>query len=324
MMIFRRLKIVGAATALLCALPALANAQWPNRPIMLVVPFTAGGSPDVLSRVMAQDLGERLGQRVVVENRTGASGNIGTASVAKAAPDGYTFLVATPNPLVINRMIEGTRQQFDPDKDLTPIVILGMAASIFVTSPKSGLQSLQEIIATGKASPGKLNIGVPGLGTSSHIAVELLSQLTGAKFTIVPYRGPPPLSDVIGGQIDVAINSTAGYASAVRVGALRPLAVTSLNRSALLPDVATVAELGLKDFTATTWWILMAPADTPAAIVGRMNQAVNDFLKSDTGKKTFAQFDIDTGGGTALDAKAYIASEIAKWGPVVKAANFKM
>ena len=311
-------------TLVLCALPTLAMAQWPTRPVTLVVPFTAGGSPDVMSRFLAQDLGEKLGQRVIVENRTGASGNIGAASVAKSAPDGYTFLVATPNPLVINRLIEGSKQQFDPDKDLAPVVILGKAASVFVTSPKSPMRSLQDVIAAAKADPGKLNVGVPGLGTSSHIAVELFSQLIGTKVTIVPYRGPPPLADIINGQLDMAVNSTAGYASAVTEGSLRPLAVSSLRRSALLSDTPTVDELGLKGFEATTWWILMAPAETPVSIVARMNTAVNDFLKSPSGKKMFAQFDLELGGGTPRDAKEYIASEVVKWRPVVKAANIKM
>jgi tripartite-type tricarboxylate transporter receptor subunit TctC len=309
---------------LLFSLPNAAMAEWPDRPITLVVPYTPGGSPDVLSRFLARDLGDRLGQKFVVENRTGASGNIGAGVVAKSEPDGYTFLVATPNPIVINKLIEGAKQSFDPDKDLTPVVILGKAASIFVTSPKSSIRTLQDLVSAAKTNPGKLNIGVPGLGTSSHIAVELLSQLTKTKVSIVPYRGPPPLTDIVNAQLDVAVNSTAGYASRGTEGLLRPLAVTSMGRSAMVPDIPTIAELGFKDIEATTWWVIMAPAGTPKPIVDRLNAAINEFIKSPAGQKMFAQFDVQPGGGSPQVAKDYIVSETIKWRPVVKAANFKM
>jgi tripartite-type tricarboxylate transporter receptor subunit TctC len=323
MLISRR--VLASAAAILLISPSVAAAQsWPTRAITLICPFGAGGAPDIIARFVAQELGDKLGQKVVVENRTGASGNIGTAAVAKAPPDGYTLLLGTPSPLVINRLIEGTKQSFDPDTELTPIGVIGKSASILVTSPQSKVKTLQDLIAAAKANPGGMNAGVPGLGTSSHIAMELLMQVTGTRFAAIPYRGTPPLADLIGGQIDVAITPTIAYIALINDGALRPLAVTSLERSAQAPNVPTVHELGHKDFEATTWYVLMAPSGTPPAIIDRVNEITNAYLKSDGGQKMLVQFDVAAGGGTPQAAKKYLTSEVEKWRPIVKAANFKM
>jgi len=316
---------LACAASILWTLPSVAAAQsWPTRPITLICPFGAGGAPDIIARFVAQELSDKLGPKVVVENRTGASGNIGTAAVAKAAPDGYTILLGTPSPLVINKLIEGTKQSFDPDTELTPIGVIGKSASILVTSPKSNAKTLQDLIAAAKANSGSMNAGVPGLGTSSHIAIEALMQVTGTKFTAIPYRGTPPLADVLGGQIDVAITPTIAYISLINEGALQPLAVTSLERSAQAPSVPTVHELGYKDFEATTWYVLMAPSGTPPAIIDRINEITNAYLKSEGGQKMLVQFDVAAGSGTPKAAKEYLTSEIEKWRPIVKAANFKM
>ena len=308
---------LACAASILWTLPSVAAAQsWPTRPITLICPFGAGGAPDIIARFVAQELSDKLGQKVVVENRTGASGNIGTAAVAKAAPDGYTILLGTPSPLVINKLIEGTKQSFDPDTELTPIGVIGKSASILVTSPKSNAKTLQDLIAAAKANSGS--------STSSHIAIEALMQVTGTKFTAIPYRGTPPLADVLGGQIDVAITPTIAYISLINEGALQPLAVTSLERSAQAPSVPTVHELGYKDFEATTWYVLMAPSGTPPAIIDRINEITNAYLKSEGGQKMLVQFDVAAGSGTPKAAKEYLTSEIEKWRPIVKAANFKM
>jgi tripartite-type tricarboxylate transporter receptor subunit TctC len=323
MLISRR--VLASAASILLILPSIAVAEtWPTRPITLICPFGAGGAPDIIARFVAQELGDKLGQKVVVENRTGASGNIGTAAVAKAAPDGYTLLLGTPSPLVINRLIEGTKQSFDPDTELTPIGVIGKSASILVTSPQSKVKTLQDLVAAAKANPGGMNAGVPGLGTSSHIAMELLMQVTGTKFAAIPYRGTPPLADLLGGQIDVAITPTIAYIALINEGALRPLAVTSLERSAQAPNVPTVHELSYKDFEATTWYVLMAPTGTPPAIIDRINEITNAYLKSEGGQKMLVQFDVAAGGGTPQAAKEYLTSEVEKWRPIVKAANFKM
>jgi tripartite-type tricarboxylate transporter receptor subunit TctC len=318
-------RVLASAASILLILPSIAMAEsWPTRPITLICPFGAGGAPDIIARFVAQELGDKLGQKVVVENRTGASGNIGTAAVAKATPDGYTLLLGTPSPLVINRLIEGTKQSFDPDTELTPIGVIGKSASILVTSPQSKVKTLQDLVAAAKANPGGMNAGVPGLGTSSHIAMELLMQVTGTKFAAIPYRGTPPLADLLSGQIDVAITPTIAYIALINENALRPLAVTSLERSAQAPNVPTVRELGYKDFEATTWYVLMAPTGTPPAIIDRVNEITNAYLKSEGGQKMLVQFDVAAGGGTPKAAKEYLTSEVEKWRPIVKAANFKM
>jgi tripartite-type tricarboxylate transporter receptor subunit TctC len=296
--------------------------QWPTRPITLIVPFAAGGAPDIIARLVGQDIGDKLGQKIVVENRIGASGNIGAAAVAKSAPDGYTLLLGTPNPIVLNKLIEGAKQQFDPDTTLTPIVLLGKSASMLVTSPKNSAATMKDLIARAKASPKKLSAGVPGIGTSSHIAMELVMQLTGTKFNIVPYRGTPPLADIVGGDLDVAITPTIAFISQVNGGTLHPLAVTSLERSTQAPDVPTLHEIGLSGFEATTWYVLMAPTGTPPAVIERLNLLVNDYLTSPSGQKMLIQFDVAAGGGTPKDAKDYLRSEVDKWRPIVKAANF--
>jgi tripartite-type tricarboxylate transporter receptor subunit TctC len=202
--------------------------------------------------------------------------------------------------------------------------VIGRSASVLVTAPQSKIKTLPDLIAAAKANPGGLNAGVPGLGTSSHIAMELLMQVSGTKFTPIPYRGTPPLADLLSGQIDVAITPTIAYISLINEGALRPLAVTSLERSSQAPNVPTVHELGYKDYEATTWYVLMAPTGTPQPIIDRINEITNAYLKSEAGQKVLVQFDVAAGGGTPNSAKEYLASELEKWRPIVKAANFKM
>ena len=309
----------------LLASPSLAFAQnWPSRPITMIVPFGAGGAPDIIARFVAQEMGDRLGQRVIVENRTGASGNLGAQAVARAAPDGYTILLGTPNPIVINKLIGGITQGFDPEKALTPIVILGKSASVIVTAKDAQATSLKQLLDNAKRDPGKLTVGVPGMGTSSHVAMELLMHLSNTKFSVVPYRGTPSPTDILSGQITVAITPTTGYISLVNEGALRALTVTSLKRSTQLPDVPTVQELGYPGFEATTWYVLMAPTGTPEPLIKTMNEVVHTYLASEKGKQMLQQFDAQAERGTPEEAKTFIAAEAVKWAPIVKAANIKM
>jgi tripartite-type tricarboxylate transporter receptor subunit TctC len=319
-----RRALIGVAVISIAFATVAVAQQWPTRPVSLIVPFVAGGAPDIIARLVGQDLGDRLGQQILVDNRVGASGNIGTAAVARSAPDGYTLLLATPYPIVINRLIEGAKQPFDPDATLAPIVLIGKSASMLVTSGKNSGVTMKGLIAKAKASPGKLTAGVPGIGTSSHIAMEWLMQLTGTKFNIVPYRGTPPLADIVGGDLDVAITPTIAFISHVNSGALHPLAVTSLERSMQAANVPTLHEIGLTGYEATTWYILMARMGTPASIIDRLNQLVNDYLKGPAGQQMLVRFDVAAGGGTPKDARDYLMSEVDKWRPIVKAANFKI
>jgi tripartite-type tricarboxylate transporter receptor subunit TctC len=315
---------LACVASLLLISPSVNADSWPTRPITLICPFGAGGAPDIIGRFVAQELSDKLGQKVIVENRTGASGNIGAAAVAKSPPDGYTLLLGTPSPIVINKLLEGSKQPFDPDTELTPIVVMGASASIMVTSPKSSAGTLQELIAEAKAKPSGLNAGVPGLGTSSHLAMELFMRLTGTRFTMVPYRSAPPLADMLSGQIDVGISPTIAYISLINDGQLRPLAVTGSERSGLAPNVPTLDELGLKGYSATTWYVIMAAAGTPPAIVNRINEVVNAYLKAENGQKMLKQFDVAAVGGSPKAAKDYLIGEVDKWRPIVKAADFKM
>ena len=323
MLIRTSLRVLSCVASLAFSVAAGAE-TWPTRPITMICPFGAGGAPDIIARFVAQELGDKLGQRVIVENRTGASGNIGAAAVAKAAPDGYTLLLGTPSPIVINKLIEGTKQSFDPDNELTPIIVIGGSASVMVTAPKSPSTSVQALIGGAKAKPGSMNVGVPGLGTSSHLAMELFMRLTDTKFAVVTYRGTPPLADVVNGQLDVAITPTVAYISLINDGQLRPLAVTSLARSVLAPDVPTLHELGFKDYEVSTWYVIMAPTGTPASVVDRLNQLVNAYMKAENGLKMLKQFDVAAFGGSPKAAKEYLVSEVDKWRPIVKAANFKI
>jgi len=289
----------------------------------MVVPFPAGGAPDIVARLLSEDLGQRLGQRVLVENRSGASGNIGALTVAKATPDGYTLMLATPYPIGLNKFMS-TDLKFDPEQDFTPIALIGKSPQIFVSGPSLPVKNLKEVIAYAAAHPGKLNAGIPGIGTTSHIALEYLLNVSGTQVTTVTYRGSPPPSDIISGQIDIGVGLVTGYVGMVNTCALHALAVTSRQRSEHLPDTPTAEESGFPDFEATAWYVLAAPAGTPSDIIQKLNVATNDYIRSPKGKSQFSTIDLQAGGGTADDAKAFVASEMVKWGPLIKKVNIRM
>ena len=313
-----------AITAAL-VLPAVALAQaWPSRPVTFVVPFPAGGNVDVLARSVAAELSEKLGQQFIVDNRAGAGGNIGGAAVAKAAPDGYTMLFGTPGPIATNKLMYKSLP-YDPERDLAPVVLVASSPLIIVASPATPAKDLRELIAYAKANPGKINVGVPGNGTLGHITSVLLQQQTGTSMVNVPYRGSAPLmSDLLGGQVDVGMDFMSTYLPLVADGKLRALAVTSGKRARELPDVATVQEAGFAGFEATAWYAIAAPTGTAPDIVSKINAIVNGYLRSQTGRQQLDTLGMQAAGGTADDLKAYVAAELAKWGPIVKAANISM
>jgi tripartite-type tricarboxylate transporter receptor subunit TctC len=318
-----RTSLLAVITALM--LPAAAPAQnWPTRPVTVVVPFPAGGNVDVLARAVAAELSEKLGQQFIVDNRAGAGGNIGGAAVAKAAPDGYTILFGTPGPLATNKLMY-KNLPYDPEKDLMPVVLVAKSPLIIVAHPSTPARDLKELIAYAKANPNKINAGNPGNGTLGHITAELLQQHTGIKMTHVPYRGTAPLTtDLLGGQVHVGTDFMPTYVPLVNDGRLRALAVTSSERAPELPNVMTVREAGFPGFEATAWYAIVAPAGTAADIVRKINAVANDYLKSEKGKAQLVQFSMLAAGGTPDDLKAYIASELKKWGPIIKAANISM
>jgi tripartite-type tricarboxylate transporter receptor subunit TctC len=320
------LRAIALALLTVSALPfSDAHAQsWPARPVTLVVPFPAGGNADVLARALAAELSEKLGQQFVVDNRTGAGGNLGGAAVAKAAPDGYTLMFGTPGPIATNKLMYKSLP-YDPEKDLTPVVLVAKSPLIIAASPSFPAKDLNELIAHAKANPGKVNAGNPGNGTLGHITSELLQQHTGIKMTHVPYRGTTPLTtDLLGGQIDIALDFMSTYIPLVKDGKVRALGVTSSTRVPELPDVMTVQEAGFAGFEASAWYAIVAPTGTPEDAIRKVNAVTNEYLKSPKGQAQLATFAMQTAGGTPDDLAAYIKSELAKWGPIIKAANISM
>jgi tripartite-type tricarboxylate transporter receptor subunit TctC len=316
--------ILLVATAIAATVAPAAAQSWPTRPVTVVVPFPAGGSTDILARALGQELSVKLGQQFVIENRTGATGNIGAAAVAKAAPDGYTILFATPGPIALNQLMS-KNLPFDPNRDLAPIVLIAKSPHIYVANLDFAPKSLADVLAHAKANPGKVTAGVPGNGTTAHISLELLLHITGAKMTIVPYRGGGPMAtDVISGHINMGADLISSQVPQVTSGKLRALAVTSSKRTDQLPNVPTVAELGFPGFEATAWFVLAVPTGTAPDIVQKVNAIVNDYLGSEKGKQQVQRLDLEPAGGTPAQAKAFIESEVAKWGPVIKAANITM
>jgi tripartite-type tricarboxylate transporter receptor subunit TctC len=326
--ITRRSFLIGTALAAFGASPPVnaqtSGARWPARPVTLIIPFPAGGAMDLLGRAVAQDLGDKLGQQFVVDNRAGAAGNIGAMAAAKAPSDGYTILMAGAASLALNKfMFSG--MQYDPERDLTPIMILSKLPHIFVVNPKVEATTLKQFVDYAQANPGKLNAGVPGAGTTAHITLEAFMAETGAKMTVVTYRAEPQmLTDLVGGQLDFACTLTTSPGPHVQGGRLRALAVTSATRTRQLPDVPTVEQAGFPGFEATAWFALAAPTGTPADIVERINTIANAFLRGDKGSQDLVKLDSLPAGGTPKQAKAFIAAEIRKWGPIIKAANIQM
>jgi tripartite-type tricarboxylate transporter receptor subunit TctC len=310
----------------LAAMSGAAFAQaWPTRPVTWIVPFPAGGPADALARIVAQELSTKLGQQFVIENRAGAGGNLGGSAAAKAEPDGYTMMFSTPGPAAINKLMYANAG-YDPEKDLTPIVLVAKSPLIIVASNDAPVKDFKGMVDYAKANPGKLNVGHPGNGTLGHITSELVQLNSDIKMTNVPYRGTAPLTtDLLGGQVGLGMDFITTYIPLVKDGKLRALAVTSSQRVTTdLPDVPTVQELGFKDFEATAWYAIVTPTKTPAAIVDKVNAAVNAWLQSPAGKETLVKFVMQGAGGSPADARAYISSELAKWGPVIKSSNIAL
>jgi tripartite-type tricarboxylate transporter receptor subunit TctC len=310
---------------LLSLASSLATAQtWPSRPITMVVPFAAGGSIDIPARRLAADLSTKLGQQVVVENRSGANGNIGGGYVAKASPDGYTLMFSPPGILATNRFMY-KNMPFDSDRAFAPIVLLAKSPMVLAAHPKVPVANLQELIAYAKANPGKLSVGTPGIGSQAHLTMELLQKSSGTRMNYVPYRGAAGSgADVIAGQIDLSINFTPGMVASLQDGSLRGLAVTTLTRSKQLPSIPTVAESGFPGFEAVAYYSVVAPAGTPQEIILTMNKLVNEYIASDIGKQHLDSADMQAAGGTPEDLQTFIASEVAKWGPIIKSAGITM
>jgi tripartite-type tricarboxylate transporter receptor subunit TctC len=304
--------------------PAQAQDSWPNKPIRLVVPFTPGGVTDTSARVIADALGKRLGQNVIVDNKPGASGNIGTALVKSAAPDGYTLVLGFDGTMVINPHVFA-KLPFDTLKDFTPIGKIGDATLILVAHPDAPVKTLADVIAVSKSTPGGLSFGTSGTGGTPHIAGELLKLKTGANLVHVPYKGGgQAMTDVVGGTIPLVYTAVAGAHGFVKSGKLRAVAVSSAQRSSALPDVPTFIEAGVPDFVVNSWVGLLAPANLPSAIARRLNTDLNVVLNDPAVRERLRVLGIDATPGTADQFRDDMRRDLARYGQVVKAAGISV
>jgi tripartite-type tricarboxylate transporter receptor subunit TctC len=316
------IRAAAAAALLLFALGASAQA-WPTKPVHFIVPFPPGGSVDPLARVLGARLQDSLGQQFIVENKPGASGSIGTAFVAKSAPDGYTFVVVFDTHAVNQSLISNL--PYDTLKDLAPVMLVGTAPMAIVTSPSRPYKSFADVVAAAKARPEALSIGSVGNGSMGHLAMIVVQQQGGFKVTHVPYKGGGPMmTDVMGNQIDLGIASTAALSTNVKAGKLRALAVTGEKRSGVMPDVPTLAEQGLAGFSAYAWWAILAPAATPKSIVDKLNAELAKALaQPDLRKQLTETLGMDLAVSSPDALQKFVAGEVERWGKVVKANNVR-
>ena len=321
--LFSRLGLISAAfVAIVLGNPAESLAEtWPSRPVTIVVPFTAGTTSDIIARGLAQNLSQSFGQPFIIDNRGGAGGNIGAAFVAHAAPDGYTILLATTGHAATNKLMYHN-MTFDPERDFVPIVLVGKSPIIIVARPDAPFSTLKEFIDYAKANPNKTTAGFPGNGTLGHITGELLQHNAAIKFSYTQYRGSAAiLVDLSGSHIDVGMDSMAAYVPSVEAGKIKALAIAGPNRWSKLPNVPTASESGLTGFEASVWYALLAPAGTPPDVTAKLNLATNEYLRSAGAKAFLDNLGVQIAGGTPDQLKAFTASELEKWAPIIKSAN---
>jgi len=312
----RRLLAAAAACALL---PGLAAAQaFPGKPITIIVPFAAGGTTDILARIIAQGMGGELGQSVVVDNRAGAGGNIGGQVAARAPADGYTLFMGTVGTHAINAALY-RKMPFDPVKDFAPLTRVANVPNLLVANPAQPFKTVQELIAYAKANPGKINFGSSGSGSSIHLSGELFKSMAKVDMQHVPYKGSAPaVTDLLGNQIAIMFDNMPSAIQHVRSGKLRAIAVTTAKRSSELPDVPTIAEAGVPGYEATSWFGMFAPAGTPAPVVAQLNAAIVKVLAQPDIRKKLAEQGAEAAGETPAQFADFIQKESVKWGKVVR------
>jgi len=309
------------ATAAAVSLPSWARPAWPARPIKLVVPFPAGSSPDLIARVLAEPLGPALGTTIVIENRPGAGGNIGTGMVAKAEPDGYTLLFTIQGPLVTAPSLV-KNLGYDPQRELAPVSLVATSPNVLVVDPKLGAATLADFVRVAKERRGQLNYGSVGNGSASHLAMELFKTRAGVDLVHVPNQGFPQIVNaILAGQVQAAFMVPGIAMGQVRAGRLRALGVTTLGRAASLPELPTLVEQGYRDFEAISWQAVLAPAQTPRPIVDRVAREIVRIVKSDEVRtKMLAQY--FSAAGTAPEGLAgLMRSERERWAKVIRAAG---
>src|SRR4051812_10271628 len=299
-------------------------AEYPTRPVTLIVAFTPGGPSDVLARILGKKLEQLLGQPFVIENRPGAGGNIAAELAARAMPDGYTLLMGNNSILATNASLY-RKVNFEPEKDFAPISLIGSQANILVVNPALPVHTMAELIALARQKPGQINFASSGYGAAAHLAGELFKTEAHIDIVHVAYKGAAPaLQDVIAGHVQMMFATAASVVGHIRDGLVRPLAVTTLKRTAVLPDVPTIDELGLSGFDATTWHGLVAPAGTPPDIIAALNRATVAALADPETRKALGDLGVDVVGSSPTEFAAYIKAEIPKWSAAVKAAGARL
>ncbi|MGO4389872.1 Bug family tripartite tricarboxylate transporter substrate binding protein [Variovorax sp. M-6] len=309
------------------ALPALAQGQWPTaKPITYLVPFPAGGTTDVLARLISQKLGPVLGTSVVIDNKGGAGGSVGSEIAARAAPDGFTLLGGTISSHAINVSLY-PKIGYDPLKSFAPVTLIGTNPVVLVVNQASPYKTLKDLLEASRSKPGGLSSASAGTGTSQHLALELLAYKSGVKFTHIPYKGSgPAIQDVIGGQVDMMFDTTVVAGPHIQSGKLRALAVTSARRLASMPEVPTIAESGipgLADFEVVSWQAIFVPAGTPAPIVDRLHTEIRKILAQPEMQEKMKGFGMEPADLSTAQIAAFQKAEVEKWAQVIKAANIK-
>jgi len=303
--------------------PAISQEPWPTKAVRIIVPFPAGGVADLAPRLVGQKLSEKWGQPVIVENKAGAAGNIGMGEGARAAPDGYTLVLAPTGNLTVNQFL--FKLPFDTAKDLAPITLLATSPNVLVVNPSVPAKTFRELIEYAKANPGKLNFASPGAGSGAHLAGELLNIEAGIQATHVPYMGlAPAVTDLLGGQVQMMFAGISTVIQHVKNGKLVALAIASPKRSPQLPDVPTVAESGIPGFDVTSWYGLVTRAGTPPAIIDKIQRDAAEVLRYPDVRSRFAGLGLEPGGNTPAEFEALIASESLKWGDIVRKAHIPM
>lgn len=324
---FKKLMLTVMAGCIgLAALPSSAAPadSYPDRPVRIVVPFPPGGATDVVGRLVAERLQNKLGQTFVVENRSGASGNIGVSEVVRSTADGYTLVIGAPQTLTINPLLFDN-MTFDPQKDLAPIVMVASVPNVLIVNKTLPINSVQELITYAKQNPGKVRYGSSSIGSTPHLSAEMFNMMNGTEIDHIPYRGSAPaLQDLIGGQIEMMFDNLPASLPQIKAGTVKGLAVTTLARSKSAPDLPTLDEEGVKGFESRGWFGLLAPAGTDAGILEKVNKVVNEALDDEQFRERLAGVGADPEGGSMDDFRKAMQGETQRWKKVIQEAGVQV
>ena len=309
---------LGMAAALAWAAAVSAPQDWPSRPVHMIVPFPAGSSPDLVARLLTEKLAAALGQPVVVENRPGAGGNLGTALVARAAPDGYTIGFSIPGPLAVNSVLY-KKMEYDPFKDLAPVCLVAASPNLLVVDPKLNVGSVKELVALAKTQPGRLNYGSVGSGSASHLTMELFKEAAGIDMVHVPYAGSPQVNTaILSGQVSAGFVVPATAMPLVESGRLKAIAVTTSVRSVVLPEYPTLAESGYPEVVSTAWQGVVAPAGTPKPVIERLSRELIAIVRADDVREKMIRLYFQPIGSSPSGLANLMRQEVERWGKVIR------